>query len=295
MKTAFRLLIILLALSSLSSCRFLFKKPYVEKVHDITIVSLDPDKTVLEVSLGVHNPNRYKLKLNQMDISLLTRDRLQIGTATMKEPVEIPKKRSNALNFLITLQTRPTITMINNSDQKLFFYIQGTGSGKVLGSRKNFEFEEPYELDVREQIQKVIGNFSGLAEQDLFKIKRSYLSKVGITESQVRIDFLIMNPYGLKFRLKAFPSSIKIADKDAGSGDLLEAMSFDEKVFSREGSMVFKLNNWKSLVSAVKGALNGEVAYEVKGKIQLEAYGMQFEHPFNYKDSIPVNLSELIF
>ncbi len=288
------LMLLAVAVLGLSSCKMLFKKPVVEKIHDVKVISIDPDKVLLEVSISIHNPNGYKLKLNAMDVSLLSKNRDKIGSASLKSAVEIPKKKSNALDFRISLDTRPTIRMINRSDQKVFVYVAGSGSGKVLGSRKHFAFEEPYEIDIREQLQKVVAGFKADG-QDIFKVKRAYVSKVGLTESQIRVDFLVLNPYGLEFTFKNFPAKITIGDKESGSGDLVNGLTFNEKVYSREGSMVFRINNWKAIVNAVKGVLNGEINYKVEGDVKLDAYGIEIERPYSYQDMISINISELIF
>mgnify|MGYP001178326603 CR=1 FL=1 len=56
MKTGIRILILAVVAFSLSSCK-LFRKPTVEKIRDIQVVSISPDKSVVRVSLIVNNPN----------------------------------------------------------------------------------------------------------------------------------------------------------------------------------------------------------------------------------------------
>lgn len=276
-----------------ASCKFLFKKTVVEKIHDVKILAINPDKTELEVAISVKNPNCYKLVVNSMEINLLNREREKIGTARLLKKVEIPKKKSNALNFLISLDTRPAVRMLNHSEQKLFMYLGGEGVGRVMGVNKRFEFEEPYELDFKSKLQDVMAGFDAKG-QDIFVLKRSYVEKVGLAETSLKIDFIIMNPYGLKFTLQGFPAAIRIGGKEVGKGNLLEPLAFDETVYSREGSMVFKVSNWKSIVGAVKGALQGEISYEVGGDVDISGYGMRFTRPFDYDGTISVNLSEIL-
>ncbi len=285
--------LLLISVLALASCKCLFKKPAVEKVHDFKLITMNPDKTELEVAITISNPNSYTLKLNTMDVEFLNRNREMVGKAKLAAPVEIPKKKSNALNFRVSLDTRPTVKMINHSDQKVYFYVSGKGNGSVWGIGKKFEFEEARELDLKEQLKSLIPRFSADG-MDVFKLKRSYVEKLGITETQVRMDFVLMNPYGLMFKLSGFPASIYINNKDSGKGELLEPLSFDEKVYSREGSMVFKVSNWKSIVNAVKGAVKGEISYEVKGNVVIEGYGLKITKPYSYKGSIPVSLSDYL-
>jgi hypothetical protein len=293
MKRTILCLISCLALLGLSGCKFLFKSPTLEKVHDLKVVSIDPDEAKLELTLSVHNPNCYKLKLDRMDVVLLNHNREPIGDAVLKQGVEIPKKRSNALAFSISLDTRSTVRMVNYSDQKVFLYISGVGEGRVAGVKKKFEFEEPYEIDIREQLEQVVSSFKA-DSQDMFVLKRSYISRVGLTESQVSVDFIILNPYGLKFTLESFPATITIGGKEAGRGDLANALSFDEKVYSHEGTMVFSISNLKAILNIAKGALNGEVGYQVDGRVKIRAYGLDVDRPFTYKDKIVINITDEI-
>jgi len=293
MKHVLKCLLICLALAGLSSCK-LFKTPILEKVHDVRVLSIDPDKTNLEVSFSVNNPNCYQLVLNDLEVNLLSRNRERIGFAELQKAVEIPKKRSNALDFRLSLDTRPTVKMVNHSDQKVFVYISGEGSGRVLGIGRKFSFEEPFEIDIKEQLEKVISGFKADG-QDIFRIKRSYVSRMRLAQSQIAVDFIILNPYGLKFKLKAFPSTISIGGRQAGTGEISEPLEFDEKVYSREGTMTFKINNWKAIINAVKGAFKGEIEYQVDGNVQIDAYGLEIDQPFSYGDMIYINVSELIF
>lgn len=286
-------LCLLIMLATLSSCKWVFKKPVVEKIHDVKVLSITPDKIELELAISVKNPNAYKLKLNQMSIDLLSKDRERIGKAELNKAVEIPKKRANALHFKVSLETRPTTRMISRSGQSVFFYVSGKGEGKVLCVHKKFEFEEPYELDMREHLEDLIPRFeSGGA--NLFQLKRSYVEKLGITETKVNVDFILLNPFGLSFRLVGFPAEIYINDKIAGSGNLANQLNFDENVYSRDGSMQFKVSNWKSIVGAVKGAVKGEIRYRVQGTVIIDAFGMEIRKPYSYMGSVPVSVSDYL-
>ncbi len=293
MKKTLVLILSLLALLGLSSCKFLYRSPKVEKVHELKVASIDPDKIKVELSLRVLNPNRYKLTLTDLEVDLLSKNREKIGAAKLSRPVEIPAKKSNALDFDLTLDTRPTVKLVNHSQQKVFVYVGGMGQGKVGCSKQKFSFEEPFEIDIKEELQNSIGSFQ-VSGEDIFKIKRSYMGKVGITESQILVDFLILNPYGFKFSLEDFPSSITIGNAESGSGNLDKALHFDEKVYSREGTMVFKINNLKAIYNIAKGAINGEVNYRVDGEVKIRAYGVEFEKPYSYRDLITISITDEI-
>jgi LEA14-like dessication related protein len=288
------LIFLTLLLIGTQGCGFFFKKPTLQKVHDVKIVSFGIDKTELEISISLKNPNGYKLKLDRLDIELLNKDRGKIGSAGLKSAVVIPKKRSNALNFRVILDTRPTAKMISTSNQKVFFYISGQGHGKVLGFGKKFDFEEPYELDMKKYLETLIPKFEAGGES-IFKIKRSYIKKLGFTQADLSIDFILMNPFGLTFKFKGFPAEVFMGDKSVGKGNLATQMNFNENVTSKDGSMVFKINNWRALSAAFKGVFKGEIPYSVKGTLVIEAFGLQISKPYEYKGKIPINLTDLIF
>ncbi|MDP3113349.1 MAG: hypothetical protein Q8M98_01110 [Candidatus Cloacimonadaceae bacterium] len=264
-----------------------------EKIHDVKVLSFSPDKIELEIAISVKNPNSYQLKLNQLNIDLLNIDRDRIGMAELSKAVEIPKKRSAALHFKVSLESRPTVRMINKSDSRVFFYVSGKGEGRVLCSNKKFDFEEPVELDLRKHLEDMIPRFEAEGA-GLFQIKRSYVDKLGIAETKIKIDFILLNPYGFTFRLKEFPAEIFINDKPAGTGNLANQLNFDENIFSREESMQFKVNNWKSIIGAVKGAVKGEITYRVRGMLIIDAYGIEIRKPYTYEGSVPVSLSDYL-
>ncbi|HQO46488.1 MAG TPA: hypothetical protein PK617_00225 [Candidatus Cloacimonas sp.] len=292
MKNSISIITLGLALISLCSCK-LFKSPTVTKIQDVKVVSITPDKSTIKISLMVSNPNCYKLKLDKLNVDLLNKNRANVGTASLQNVVEIPKKSALCLDFNVELETRPVVKMVSSLDQKVQFFITGKGYAKVLGIGKNFQFDEPYELDLKEQLKNIIPKFSTNG-QSLFKIMKTTVEKIGFGETELHIHFLILNPYGLTFNFKGFPAEIYISDKSAGIGNLKNQLQFNENIFSQEGVMVFKLNNLKTILGAVKGAVKGEIKYVVKGKVLIAALGMEINQPYTYQDYLPVNILEML-
>lgn len=287
------IIMLIVLLSLLSGCK-MFKKPTVDKIHDIKIVSMSPDVTELLISVKVNNPNSYKLILKSLNIDLLDKSRNQIGNALMKASIMIPGRKSTAIDFTVKLDTRKTAKLISHSDQIVFFYVQGHGKGKALGFNKNFEFEEPYELNIRDYISDLLPRFTAEGK-DLFKLQRTHISQLGLGETEVISEFMILNPYGMSFTFKAFPADVIINDKVVGKGSLQAPLSFDENVYSKDGVIVLKVSNFKSILGALKGVVKGEIGYQVKGTVVIDAFGMEIKKPYEYRGSIPFNLSELIF
>ena len=246
-----KLVLILLVLISFSSCK-MFKKPSIERVHDIRVVSIDPDKSVINVSVIVHNPNSFKMRVDKLNMEILDKNRARVGNATLTKEVEIPKRASLNLDFSVVLDTRPVVKMVSSIDQKVQFFVTGKGRGKAIGFSRDFSFEEPYELALRDYLEGILTKFSAKG-QNLFKIQRTSIERVGLSESELHVHFILLNPYGFSFNFKGFPAEVFINNKSIGKGNLKTQLSFDESIYSKEGVMVFKLSNVKSLLGSLAG------------------------------------------
>ncbi|PKN78919.1 MAG: hypothetical protein CVU48_06915 [Candidatus Cloacimonetes bacterium HGW-Cloacimonetes-1] len=294
MKKAITIILLIAVMLSLQSCKYMFMKPSIKQIHDIRVKSITPDQVNLIVSLEVNNPNRYHMRLEETEINLLNKDRQRLGYATLSKSVLIPGKKSINLEFLVSLNTRQVTKLISISKQSVYLYIEGSGKGSVLGITKHFAFEEPYEFALGKQIETLLPKFSSEG-QDLFKILRTTVDNVSLTETTVRVDFLLLNPFGLTFRFVNFPSDIYINDKLAGKGSLEKPLSFDENIFYQEGTLIFKVSNMKTIVGAAKGLLKGEIGYVIKGHVKATAFGVEIDKPYQLKDSFPLNVSQLLF
>ncbi|MCD8479370.1 MAG: hypothetical protein LRZ88_03460 [Candidatus Cloacimonetes bacterium] len=78
-----------------SSCKMLFKAPEIDKIQDVKMRSFTPDRTEVEVSIIVHNPNNYEIQLNALRLDLLDKDRLRVGTAELSRKIDLPKKEKH--------------------------------------------------------------------------------------------------------------------------------------------------------------------------------------------------------
>jgi LEA14-like dessication related protein len=133
-------LLLILAALGLSSCRWLYQQPVLEKIYEIKVVSINAENTVLDLSISVRNPNHYKLTVITLDVNLLNSDREPLGSADLTKHVLIPRQKSNALYFRLVLDTRSAVKLLNHSGRKVWLYVSGSGTGKVLGAYHAFTF-----------------------------------------------------------------------------------------------------------------------------------------------------------
>ncbi len=112
-------------------------------------------------------------------------------------------KISYCLDFNVELETRPVVKMVSSLDQKVQFFITGKRYAKVLGIGKNFKFDEPYELDLKEQLKNIIPKFSTNG-QSLFKITKTTVEKIGFGETELH-PFPYFEPLWFNLQFQGFP------------------------------------------------------------------------------------------
>lgn len=277
----------------LGACRFTFKTPVVEKIQDVQVQSITVDNSTLKLSVIVKNPNSYEIKLSKLDLHLLDMNRERVGQASLQREIMLPARKSINLDFNVRIQTRPMISMVSSINHDLQFFIAAKGEGRAMGISKRFEFEEPYSLVLKEQLMRAIPSLSA-GGQDLFKLTRTYVDEYGFSKSILNADFILINAYGFRFNLKGFPAEIFIDGKKVGTGNLKSQMAFNENIFYKDGTMVFELSNLKSIFGAMKGAFKGGVKYSVKGKVLIDAMGMEMSAPYEYSGIIPLSMWDLL-
>ena len=288
-----------LMLLALSSCKFGFKQPEIVKIQDLTITEIKIDNSKLQLSIIVKNPNSYPIRLKALDVKMLDPNRVKVGEAKLKKEIDLPAKKNIQLDFLVNVQSRPMIHMVSSINKDLQFFVSLKGKGKAKGISKSFEFEQPYSIDIKEYLPQLLPHLDSMmsgssGEQAMFKLLRTYVGDYGISKTGLMADFIIINPYGLSFRLKGFPAEIFINGKAVGTGNIKQELVFDENVFYRDGSMTFQVSNLKSVVSAAKGVFKGGIDYEVRGKIQIQVMGFDLEIPYAYSGVIPLSIWEIL-
>ena len=288
-----------LLLLALSSCKMGFKQPEIVKIQDLTISEIKIDNSKLQLSIIVKNPNNYQIRLKELDVQMLDPNRVKVGEAKLKKEIDLPANKNIQLDFLVDVQSRPMIHMVSSINKDLQFFVSMKGKGKAKGISKSFEFEQPYSIDIKEYLPQFLPNLKRITsgptgDQPLFKLLRTYVGDYGITKTGLMSDFIVINPYGLSFRLGGFPAEVFINGKVVGTGNIKNELVFDKNVFYRDGTMVFQVSNLKSVVSAAKGVFQGGIDYEVRGTIQIQVMGQDLEIPYAYLGVIPFSIWEIL-
>jgi len=58
---------------------------------------------------------------------------------------------------------------------------------------------------------------------------------------------------------------------------------------------LLRVQNFRAILNALGGVLRGEIHYRVRGTVNINAFGMEISKPYEYRGTVPFDISELIF
>jgi LEA14-like dessication related protein len=313
---------ILLVLSLILGSCSLFKDPKFERLNEVKLNDLTPDQTNLDLSIVISNPNWFAITVKSLDIVINDKKQDKLGTVKMTKPLKMEKNSSDTVYFEIGLDTRKVAKMISHNAKKAEFVVNATAVANVFGISKKINLQQTQEINFTKILESVLPTIptefnmptiktdykktaSGANKlvvrdpklepltntpkaPDLFKVLKTSISDIGLKETELKVKFMLFNPYGLSFTFRDFPSEIWINDKFAGRGKLAKPITFNENVFSAEGEMVFSLNNFNSLLLASKALVKKDMNYLVDGTLQVEGFGAKISKPFKFKGTVEI-------
>jgi LEA14-like dessication related protein len=308
-----RLIPVLLLFPVLFSACSLFKAPKFERVHEVQLKELTPDHSNLDLSIVISNPNWFTISVKNLSVEIMDKTRDRMGTVTMTQPMAMKKHSADTVYFEIQMDTRKVANLISHSSQKVEFIVRAQAVAKVFGITKKVTtriLEEmlpkiPSDIAiptikanagksaaksgktvVRDPSFKTAG--SSPTKPDIFKIIKTSVTDFGLKETELTVRFMMLNPYGLSFTFRDFPSEIWINDKYAGRGKLAKPVIFDENIFNADGELVFTLNNFNSVLLASKALVKKDMNYQVNGTIMVDGFGTSISKPFRFTGTVEI-------
>lgn len=146
--------IILLVLSfSLFSC-FKYEDVQILDVTNIRILNLTTKKIEVGVDMHIVNPNNYKISITDSDLELIIKNK-KIGTAKIKEKIELPKKSDQIHHISIITDTKDIVSgaipvlLSLMFDDSIELQVKGEIRAKAKSISKNFpvDFKERVKLN----------------------------------------------------------------------------------------------------------------------------------------------------
>jgi LEA14-like dessication related protein len=303
----------------LSACS-LFKEPVFQKVNDVQIRNLTPSSTNLDLSIVIQNPNWYSITVKSLDVEILDKDAYKLGDIVMTQPLKINKHAADTVFFEISMDTRRVTRLLSYSSDNVQFTVKAEARAKVFGISKLVKIEQKQNLNFTRIVEDLLPSIpsdiqiptinaaeltgknkqklvikntdtldnKSLLPPDIFKVIKTTVTDIGIRETELTVRFQLLNPYGLAFTFRDFPSDIHINDKLAGKGKLAKPLVIDENTLSSEGELVFSLNNLNSLLLASGALIKKDLNYRVDGKLLIDGFGTHINKPFRFRGTVEI-------
>jgi len=306
-----RILLLLVLGAMLSACS-IFKAPSFERLNGFELKDLTPDHTSLDLSIVIHNPNWYAITVKSLDVQVDDKSDAKLGDIVMTKPLKIGKHASDTVYFDIQLETRKVTKLLSHNAQNVEFVVKAKALASVFGISKRVKFQQAQSVNFTQILEDMLPSIpsditiptlktgqkkvvitnapktSSPIKADIFKVIKTSVTDVGLKETELTVQFMLLNPYGLSFVFKDFPAEVWINDKYAGKGKLSKPLYFDENVSNAEGKLVFELNNFNSILLASKALFKKDMAYTVQGTLLADAFGIKLSKPFTFKGTVEI-------
>jgi len=291
----------------------LFKEPVFERVNEVELIDLNPDYARVDLSIVISNPNWYGITVKKLEVEITDTSSVKLGNIVMTQPLKIKKHAADTVYFEILMETRKVTKLVSHSAPKVEFLVKANALAKVFGISKRIKIQQKQSINFTQILAKILPSIPSdidiptiIADKkrkvvvqsppkptspikvDIFKVMKTSITDVGLKETDLTVKFIMLNPYGLSFTIRDFPSEVWINDKLAGKGKLAKPIIFDENVYQAEGQLVFTLNNFNSILLASKALLKKDMDYRVNGTLMVEGFGAKISKPFKFKGTVEI-------
>lgn len=139
---------IFVLLLSLSSC-INYEDVQLLEVTNIRVIDLTTKKIEIGVDMKIVNPNNYKISITDSDLELMIKNK-KIGTAKIKDKIELPKKSDQVHHIAIVTETKDIVSgaipvlLSLMFDETVELQVKGEIRAKAKALSKNFpvDFKE---------------------------------------------------------------------------------------------------------------------------------------------------------
>lgn len=296
----------------LCSCS-LFVAPKFERLNEVELKEINPDYTDMSLSIVITNHNWYGITVKSLNLEVTDTTSVKLGDIVMTQPLKMAKHSADTVYFDIQMETRKVTKLVSHNAPKVEFVVKADAVAKVFGISKRVRLVEKQEVNFTKILESILPSIPSEIEiptliadkkrkieitspskktspikMDIFKVVKTSITDVGFKETELTVRFLLLNPYGLSFTFKDFPAEVWINDKYAGKGKLSKPLFFDENVYQAEGSLVFELNNFNSILLASRALFKKDMDYRVNGTLLAEGFGLSIKKPFTFNGTVEI-------
>ncbi|MEI7813132.1 MAG: hypothetical protein WCJ01_12030 [Ignavibacteria bacterium] len=251
--------------------------PEIKGIKDVQIMQISDDSLKLKLTVIAENNNIISLGFNDLSLFVVNNTDT-LGLAYNGNKLSIPGKSVQDIGIYADLKTSKVAGMLAKNEDTLKLNLKGILNVSVLLISIPVEIDMPFALPLKNELYKSVQNDS--QKEKIITIENASLQSLGISESLVKIEFSLKNPYALKFKLKNYPSKIYINGSYAGEGSLSDEIEVGSGSSKVSGQFLFKVDNYRSVVSVLGALLGGKLKYETKGDLLLEIAGREISLPY---------------
>ena len=207
-----------------------------------------------------------------------------IGFAKKDEMVQLNALDTAAVNFYASLNTQKFIKSVSDKSDSLKLRMLGTANADLGLFTIPVDIDLEYSFNAKENISQLVEK--DVQIEKLIKLEGGKLKSFSSSESVVEVEFKVQNPYGIDFTVEGYPSKIFINDKEAGSGDIKEAIEVEKKGEDIKAVSVYKLDNVKTLSSLFGSIFTRKLIYKTTGTLLIEILGYKFQFPYSFNGEL---------
>lgn len=253
--------------------------PDIKEVKNLSIKKITNTIIELNVKVAAENSSIFGYDIKKMSLYVI-HNQDTIGTIVSDTTISFPSRSEIEFELPIILETKKVAHLLEKDIDTIKLNMIGTASVKLFLFNFDTDINVPFNLRLKESIFNTIQEDTN--QEKIIEVKTARISKIGLTKSQLLIDFEMKNPYEVNFTLSDYPSEVYINNKLAGEGSLQTPISADTTNLLNEGTFVFDLDNIDTITSLVGSIFKGKIEYTTKGTLVLEILGYKVKIPYSF-------------
>ncbi len=254
--------------------------PEIIGVKNSEIVTFNEDEITLTMTVTARNKNNFDIDIEKMFVNIVIGSDT-IGSAERTEKLTIGSKATADIVFSSTLTTNKILKLLSEGIDTLNLRLIGTASADLGIITMPVDIDIEFEVAVKEQLAKTIE--SDTNNEKLIKVESAALKNLSLGESVVEVQFVISNPYGIEFKVKDYPSTIYINNREAGDGNISEVIEVKKSGSESTGRVKYTLSNTQTLSSLFGSVFSRKLEYETDGTMVINILGYEIQFPFRMR------------
>jgi LEA14-like dessication related protein len=258
-------------------------EPEIKGIRELKITRLTSTELSLDVIIQIENGNFFTLNLKNIDLFLVNHNDT-LGFLDEPKEIIIPANSMSEKKLKVNLETKKVANILKDGKDTLTLNIVVKAETKLLF----ITFPVNLETELNFALQENLSNFVQTDSKDkkIIDVKSVSINKIGLTETQLLINFTLNNPYEVKLKLVEYPSVVFINDSKSGVGNLQNEIEADSLQSNVEGTFVFDLNNFQAIKSAFGVLFSQKLHYKTDGFLVIEIVGIKVKLPFSYNGEL---------